>query len=360
MKLLRTGVIMLLAAACSAPAQAPPPPTPTSAPAPTAAPEANGLTEIRIGITGNTADAPLFIAQDRGYFKEQGLKLAYTRVQSANDTVAPVGAGQLEAGGGAISAGLFNAIARGVDVRIVADKGQHSGSPVNGFTSAVVLTVPKQDADVYKTLADVKGKTISLASTGSGNEIMLDKGLQGVGLSNKDVTLKTLSFADELSALSTHSVDLAVEIEPFVTQGVTKGILVPWKKSEELYAGQQGGVLFFGPSMAKLGADVGDRFMVAYIKGIRDYYEAYGAKHKDQDAISAILANNTDVKDASLYARMGWDYIDPNGYVNSPAVGEDLDWYAAHDYVQQKPDLARVIDNSHVDHALGVLGKYAP
>ena len=57
---------------------------------------------------------------------------------------------------------------------------------------------------------------------------------------------------------------------------------------------------------------------------------------------------------------MGWDYIDPNGYVNGPAVGEDLDWYAAHDYVQQKPDLTRVIDNSYVDHALGVLGKYAP
>jgi TRAP-type uncharacterized transport system substrate-binding protein len=80
------------------------------------------LTEIRIGLTGNTADAPL-------------------------------GAGQLE---GAVA-------------------------------STVVLTVPKQHADagVYKTLADVKGKTISLASTGSGNEIMLDRGLRSVGLSNK-------------------------------------------------------------------------------------------------------------------------------------------------------------------------------
>jgi ABC-type nitrate/sulfonate/bicarbonate transport system substrate-binding protein len=358
--------LVLLLAACNTPPPAAPPtlnPATSQPPtaAPTAAPAANGqLTEIRIGITGNTADAPLFIAQDRGYFKEQGLKLAYTRVQSANDVVAPLGAGQLEVGGGAISAGLFNAIARGIDVRIVADKGQHSGSPVNGFTSAVVLTIPKQDADVYKTLADVKGKTISLASTGSGNEIMLDRGLQSVGLTNKDVNLKTLSFADGLAALSTHSVDLAIEIEPFVTQGVAKGILVPWLKSEELYAGQQGGVLVFGPSVAKLGADVGDRFMIAYVKGIRDYYDAFGVKHKDQDAIAAILANNTDVKDVSLYAKMGWDLIDPSGYVNAVAVADDLDWYAAHDYVQQKPDISRVIDNSYVEHALAVLGKYQP
>jgi ABC-type nitrate/sulfonate/bicarbonate transport system substrate-binding protein len=355
-----------LLAACGAPPPAAPttgsPATPQPATAaPTTASAVNGqLTEIRIGLTGNTADAPLFIAQDRGYFKEQGLKLAYTRVQSANDVVAPLGAGQLEVGGGAISAGLFNAIARGIDVRIVADKGQHSGSPVNGFTSAVVLTVPKQDADVYKTLADVKGKTVSLASTGSGNEIMLDRGLQSVGLSNKDVNIKTLSFADGLAALSTHSVDLAVEIEPFVAQGVAKGILVPWLKSEELYAGQQGGVLVFGPGINKLGSDVGDRFMTAYIKGIRDYYDAFGVKHTDQDAIAAILANNTDVKDVALYAKMGWDLIDPDGYVNGPAVADDLEWYVAHDYVQQKPDISRVIDNSYVEHALAVLGKYQP
>jgi len=213
------------------------------------------------------ADAPLFIAQDRGYFKEQGLTLTFQRVQSANDVVAPLGAGQLDVGGGAISAGLFNAMARGVELKIVADKGQHSGSPVNGFTSAVVLTIPKQEADAgtYRTLADLKGKTIALASTGSGNEIMLDRGLQSVGLTEQDMSLKPLAFPDMLAALSTHGVDLAVEIEPFVAQGQAQGILVPWKKSEELYAGQEGGVLVFGSNMAKLGQDVGCLFYTAAI-----------------------------------------------------------------------------------------------
>lgn len=320
------------------------------------------LTEIRIGITGNTADAPLFIAQDRGYFKEQGLTLTIQRVQSAADVVAPLGAGQLDVGGGAISAGLFNAIARGVDLKIVADKGQHSGSPVNGFTSAVVLTISKQDADAgtYKTLADLKGKTVALASKGSGNEIMLDRGLRSVGLTEADISTKQLSFADMLAALSTHGVDLAVEIEPFVAQGQARGILVPWLKSEELYAGQEGGVLVFGSNMAKLGQGIGDRFMVAYVKGIRDYYEAFGSKRRDTDAIAQILANNTDVKDLSLYSKMGFDYIDPNGYVNAEPVAYDLDWYASHGLLEQKPDLGRAIDNTFVDHAVATLGKYQP
>ena len=327
--------------------------------APASAPTPSGqLTEIRIGITGNTADAALFIAQDRGYFKDQGITLTVTRVQSAADVVAPLGAGQMDVGGGAISAGLFNAIARGVELKIVADKGQHSGSPVNGFTSAVVLVVPKADAANYKTVADLRGKTIALASVGSGNEVMLDRGLQSVGLTEKDINVKQLAFPDMLAALSTHAIDAAVEIEPFVAQGQAQGILVPWLKSEELYAGQEGGVLVFGSNMGKLGQDVGNRFMLAYVRGLRDYYDGFGARHKDTDAIAQILAANTDVKDISLYSKMGFDYIDPNGYVNAEAVAYDLDWYAGHGLVQQKPDLAHVIDNSFVDNAVRQLGKY--
>lgn len=341
-----------LIAACSGSA------TPPIAAPTVGATQPSGLTEIRIGITGNTADAPLFIAQDQGYFAEQGLKLSVTRVQSAADVVAPLGAGQLDVGGGAISAGLFNAMARGVDLKIVADKGQHSGSPINGFTSAVVLVVPQSDADKYKTLADLKGKTIALASVGSGNEIMLDRGLRTVGLTEQDISIKQLAFPDMLAALSTHGVDVAVEIEPFVAQGQAKGILVPWLKSEELYAGQEGGVLIFGSNMAKLGQDVENRFMVAYVKGIRDYYDAFGSKHQNTEAIAQILANNTDVKDLSLYARMGYDYIDPNGYINTDPVTYDLDWYSSHGLVQDKPDLAKVIDNSFVDYAVKQLGKY--
>jgi NitT/TauT family transport system substrate-binding protein len=143
-----------------------------------------------------------------------------------------------------------------------------------------------------------------------------------------------------------------------VAQGQAQGILVPWLKSEDLYAGQEGGVLIYGSNMSKLGQDVGNRFMLAYVRGLRDYYDAFGARHKDTDAIAGILAANTDVKDPSLYSKMGFDYIDPNGYVNADPVQYDLDWYASHGLVQQKPELAQIIDNSYVDYAVAQLGRY--
>ncbi len=344
----------LVLAACS------PPSTPPGATPPATSTSSTSVTTLVVGVTGNTADAPLYIAQDRGYFKEQGFEATFTQFQSAADAVAPLASGQIALGAGAIGAGLFNAVARGLDIKIVADKGQHSGTPQNGFTSALVLAISKQaaDAGTYKTFADLKGKTVALTGTGAGPEVMLDKGLQSVGLSTADVDIKPLTFADMLPAFTNHSIELAVEIEPFVAQGEANGILVAWKKSEEIYAGQQGGVLMYGPAVAKLGSDAGDRIMIAYLRGLRDYYEAFGLNHKNQSDIVAILTRYTSVKDPSLYARMGWDYMNPDGYVNADAVAEDLKWYSAHGYVQQAPDLSSVIDSSFIDHALQRVGKY--
>jgi NitT/TauT family transport system substrate-binding protein len=355
---LALSLAVALFAGCASP---PPASVPTATPSqPTRAPAAT--TALTAGVTGNTADAPLYIAQERGYFREQGFEVTFTQFQTAADAIAPLSAAQIDMGAGAIGAGLFNAVARGLDVRIVADKGQHSGTPQNGFTSALVLAVSTADFDAgtYKTYSDLKGRTIALTGTGAGAEVMLDKGLQSVGLSTRDVNIKTLSFADMLPAFANKSIDLAVEIEPFVAQGEAKGILHSWRKSEEIYAGQQGGVLMYGPAISKLGADAGDRIMQAYVRGLRDYYDAFGLKHRDQADVVGILAKYTSVKDPALYEKMGWDYMNPDGYVNSEAVAEDLKWYAAHGYVQQPPDLAQVIDNSFVDHAVQKLGKYAP
>src|SRR5262245_26859095 len=88
-------------------------PTPTG----TAAAQA-----ITVGATSSTSDAPIFIADQKGYFRDEGLDVKVTNFRSAADMVAPLGAGQIEAGAGSASAGLYNAVARGIKIKIVADK----------------------------------------------------------------------------------------------------------------------------------------------------------------------------------------------------------------------------------------------
>src|ERR1044071_3818408 len=92
------------------------------APVANAAPGPQGLETVRVGIISNATDATFFWAQERGYLREQGLDMETTPFNSANFMVAPLGADQLDVGGGAPGPGLFNAILRGVNLRIVADR----------------------------------------------------------------------------------------------------------------------------------------------------------------------------------------------------------------------------------------------
>src|SRR5437764_15310016 len=67
---------------------------------------------IRVGTTNSSSDAPLFIAEKKGYFKQEGLQVEFTSFDSAARMIAPLGAGQLEVGAGSPAAGFFNAAAR--------------------------------------------------------------------------------------------------------------------------------------------------------------------------------------------------------------------------------------------------------
>jgi NitT/TauT family transport system substrate-binding protein len=91
---------------------------------------------ITVGATSSTSDAPIYIADQLGYFRAEGLDVKVVNFRSAADMVAPLGAGQIEAGAGSASAGLYNAVARGIRIKIVADKA--SSPPGYGGTKILV------------------------------------------------------------------------------------------------------------------------------------------------------------------------------------------------------------------------------
>ena len=78
--------------------------------------------EVSVGIASASSDAPIFIGEKKGYFRDEGIKVKTITFSSATYMVAPLGTGQLDVGGGAPSAGLYNAVARGIKLKIVADK----------------------------------------------------------------------------------------------------------------------------------------------------------------------------------------------------------------------------------------------
>src|SRR4029079_11505386 len=107
-------------------------PTPArSAPAPAeqpaaAAPPRHPLSPrvaVRYGELGQASDAGFYLALDRGYFAAEGLDVEPTPLGSGGRMGPARGAGQVEVGGGGMSAALINSIARDVPLKLIADKG---------------------------------------------------------------------------------------------------------------------------------------------------------------------------------------------------------------------------------------------
>jgi NitT/TauT family transport system substrate-binding protein len=359
-------IIVVVLAGCGAPPSASAPVAASASPATSAKPAASNAGsaaiasggKVRVATHGLAANASPYIAQDRGYFKEQGLDVDFVDAGQVDQMIAPLATGQVDAITVGVITTILNAIGRDIAIQYVADGGAASPDPKNGFTSTLnYMVAPNTTISDWK---DLKGKVYGTPSPGGSTpRIVLEKGLKTAGLGLPDVSEKVVPFGDMPLAISNGSLDLALGVEPFVAQGIAKGLWKKFKNAADVYPGVQLGGLWFGPGMAQKGQDVGSRFMVAYTRALRDYYEAYGPKKTNRDSIVAITAKNTAVKDTSLYDKMDWNYVNPNCSINMTTFRADLAWFGDNAFTP-KLDFDRVVNDSYCQSAVKQLGEYKP
>ncbi|MBI2953091.1 MAG: ABC transporter substrate-binding protein [Chloroflexi bacterium] len=324
--------------------------------APKTAPPAS---TVRVGLNRLTSDGGFYIALERGYFKEQNINIEVVPFSSATQTIAPMSTGQLEVAGGSATPGMFNATQRGIALKMVADKG--SANPGMSYSAAVVRK-DLWDSGTIRSFADFKGKNIALnaAKSGAAAHVDLDIALQGVGLSlMKDINIVDVGYPDMNAAFAGKAIDASMHAEPFMIKGIQQGLFTVLKNVDEIYPDHQIAVLVFAPHFAKDQTDAAKRFMVGYLKGVRDYNAAFVKKDKNiREAVIQALIKETTLKERELYDQAGFPGVNPDGYVNAESVTRDQDWFAASGFLTQKVNLKEVIDNQFVDYALQVLGKY--
>ncbi|MBI2954529.1 MAG: ABC transporter substrate-binding protein [Chloroflexi bacterium] len=366
-----------------------PTPTPTSAPAPTkaaaeptkaapaptkaaeatkpaaaptkaaAAPKPAGPPEkVIVGLKGNAPDAGFFIALDKGYFAQQNIEFTTQSFDTLAQSVPPLATGQIDVGAGGLSPGIFNAVQRDISIKVVADKGL--ASPGMGST-ALVVRKDLWDSGAIKEIKDLKGRNVALnaAKAGSATHVVIDMALSKVGLSLKDINIIDVGFPDMNAAFASKVIDASFQIEPLVAKGVEQGLFHRWAGIDAFYPNQQVAVVAYSPKFAKERNEVAKRFMVAYVKGLRDYNDAFVKRDKKaRDEVLPILMKNTDLKDRSLYEKVEFIGLNPDGYVNADSIAADQDWYVANGFLNSKANLKELIDNQFVDYAIQTLGKY--
>lgn len=289
-------LIGLLLVACGAGRQSPPN---TSGAAGTSAPA--NATNIRLGYVPVMIYAPLFVAQERGYFADEGLAVELTPVQGGSDSVVQLAAGNFDVAVGGAGAGLLNAAARGVKFTIVAP--MHQERPP--LASPLVISA-KRTGEI-KSVADLKGKKVAINATGAATEYWLAEALKKANLTFNDIQLVALPFRDVPAALENGSLDASILGEPLATINKDKGIVslladdfINGFTSTYVYMGEP--ILTQNPAAAK-------GFVRAYLRACRDLQGSYMTPE-----IAQIIEKYTQVP-AAVVQRASLPQYDPKGQV---------------------------------------------
>ena len=323
-----------------------------------AAPAGPAPAKVTVGINSSATDIAFFIADKQGYFRDEAIDVALVKFTSAAGMVAPLGTGDLDVAAGTPSAGLYNAYARGVLLRIVADK----GSIRPGFEySTLLIRKDLVESGRFRSLADLKGMTLAAAAQGSGSEVTLNEALKKGGLGFDDVKVVHLGFPEQAAALRNHGIDGGVTNEPTVTLAIAEGLAVR-ASDQAIYPGAQTAVVIYGDAFARQRHDVAVRFMRAYLRAARDWQAATPDGHltgPGSDQIIDLLMATTALKDRALFRRMTAFAIDPNGGVNVAALDNDLAFFRARGLVADpKISAAALVDPSFATAAVATLGAF--
>jgi NitT/TauT family transport system substrate-binding protein len=324
-----------------------------------AAAPAQNLDVVKVGNNAVISDAVFFIAEKHGYFAEQKIKIELILFDAGPMMIAPLGAGQLDVAAGASSAGLFNAAARGINIKMVADKGS---TPPGYEYMPIMVRKALVDSGKVKTFADLKGLKVAEAGEGGSPGSLLNEGLKKGGLTYKDVEHVYMGYPQHVLALANGAIDASVTTEPSATQAIELGAAVRFS-DDKVYPNQQVAVLLYGGDFIKNRRAVAERFMIAYVKAARYYNDALkGGRFAGPtaDDVIKILIENTNVKNAELYKKMVPNGINPDGRLAIDSLQRDHAFYVAQGYIEKPIPFEAVVDTSFVENAIKALGPYKP
>ena len=156
-------------------------------------------------------------------------------------------------------------------------------------------------------------------------------------------------------ALANGSLDATIQIEPYVAVAVEKGIAVRVAGDDEVYPNQQSAVIMYSPIFIEKHPDLARKFMVAYVKALRDYNKAFDGGDKKE--VLSILAKYTGGDDPSIFERVVPVGLHPDGRLNVKGLEDDARWFLEHGYIKAMPKMDAIVDESFVDFAVKTLGE---
>jgi NitT/TauT family transport system substrate-binding protein len=102
-----------------------------------------------------------------------------------------------------------------------------------------------------------------------------------------------------------------------------------------------------------------EKFMAAFLKGQRYFYDAVVKKKESLDGLVAVVAKYSRAGDRKLL-RLGLSVTEltPNGEMDLKEIQDDQEWYFQKGLIRTKVDVNKMTDLRFVQSAVQALGVY--
>ncbi len=302
---------------------------------------------IKIGIGPVTSSGSIFIAQDKGYFAAEGLTAEAISLDAAQSVAQGVVAGDLDFGATAATAAAYNLAAKG-GLRIIGGQGRE----VPGFHGSAMLASDKAWDVGLKSLKDLGGHTIGIVQVGGPVHYETVLMAEKYGVDVKSLRLVPLQGLSNLaSAIVGGQVDGGVEVNTIALKlsDAGKAHLLAWVGDETPW---QNTLLLAATTTANEKRALVERFLRAYKKGARDYYDAFtgpDGKRKDGPTAAATLALIAKhLGQPAEQLKDGISYDDPDARLDIEDVLRQIAWFKSQNMLPQDADGKAMIDMRYV------------
>jgi len=312
-------------------------------------------TKVTVGVLKLASSGPVFVAQDKGFFKAAGLDVELKFFEAAQPVAVAIVSGDLDFGVTAFSAALYNLAGKGAIKVIAAQAREEPGYALNAY-----LAGAKAHAAGFNSLGQFQGRSIAITQTGSSFHYTVGLLADKLGFPVGNVRLVPLqSIPNMISALRGGQVDGAILPATVATPLITSGdaVLLGWVGDQTPW--QVNGVFTGSKTVTGKRAQV-EAFIKGYQAGTQAYHDGFLLKAPDgkivggptRDELLAIIAKYTEQKPEQIL--LGIPYVDPKARLMVDDVYRQVKWYQGQGVVDRDVDPKKLLDLSFVDGHFGV------
>src|SRR5712675_616344 len=300
-----------------------------------AAARADEPLKARIGVLRLSSSAPVFIAQDKGYFHDAGLEIELKFFDAAQPIAVATTSGDVDFGITAFTAGLYNLAGKGTLKVIGGMSREKAGYPLIGYFAS-----NNAYAAGLKTPKDLAGKRVAVTQVGSSFHYSLGLLADKYGFRLADVKVLPLqSLSNAAAALKGETVDAALlpvsTARTLMDAGGAK--LLGWVGDETPW--QLGAV--FASTKTLADKPLVTKLLAALARADREYHDVILASVADGKApinettkpLLEIIAKYTNLPVEQVVGNCA--YIDPDGKLDVKNVDNQIAWLQEQGFVDK-------------------------